>query len=111
MLKWRNVRILCDSMIYNRGVQIRSPKCLYSTAQEIDHALFLKRCTDLIERRGHRFIHLGETIIDSEGNPEFFDITYGWPIRYYCKCNFSDNPVQADEIKTFEVYSKVWNGL
>ena len=99
----QSLRILANNRRLNRGVLLRSSIRLYSTDSELSHELFLKRCTDLIERRGHRFIHLGETIIDSEGNPEFFDITYGWPIRHYCKCNFSDNPVLADEVKAFEV--------
>ena len=103
MYSWRNVRILSKSLTLPARVHLGAFSCLYSTSLDSSHELFLKRCTDLIERRGHRFIHLGETVIDSEGNPEFFDITYGWPIRYYCKCNFSDNPVFSDEIKAFEV--------
>lgn len=99
----QNVRNLSKSMMFNRGRGLRYSFRWYSTPHDSSHELFLKRCTDLIERRGHRFIHLGETVIDSEGNPEFFDITYGWPFRYYCKCNFSDNPVLADEVKAFEV--------
>ena len=71
--------------------------------QDPSKELFIKRCTDLIERRGHRFIRVGVKRVTSKGKTEVFDITYGWPIRYYCRCNFSDNPVQSSELKQFEV--------
>lgn len=100
--KCQNVRILFNPLLLNRETCLPSLMCSFSTARDMGHEAFLKRCTDLIERRGHRFIRFGETIINSDGNPEFFDITYGWPIRYYCKCSFSDTPVHAEEIITFE---------
>ena len=58
---------------------------------------------DLIDKRGHCRIRLGETVTNSRGEPVSFDITYGWPLRYYCKCNFSSDPVSCEQIKEFEV--------
>ena len=65
--------------------------------------LFIKRCTELIERRGHRFIRVGEKRINHKGGTEVFDITYGWPIKHYCRCSFSDNPIRSSDLKDFEV--------
>ncbi|KNB46437.1 hypothetical protein JH06_0214 [Blastocystis sp. subtype 4] len=64
--------------------------------------MFIKHCTVLIERRGFSNIHLGVKKLSRDGKVETFDISYGYVIRHYCKCNFGDNPVQESEIKAFE---------
>lgn len=79
------------------------PVRMYSEAASFNRELFLKQCIDLIEKRGHWRIRLGEEKTQKNGMKVSFDITYGWPIRYYCKCNFSNNPVQTADIKEFEV--------
>ena len=107
-LRCGNVRIFSNFLMHNRGVHIHSSMCCFSSVPFLNHEHFLKRCTDLIERRGHKFINYGETVIDMDGNPEFFDITYGWPIKHYCKCNFSSNPVHGDEILEFEVSINIY---
>ena len=73
--------------------------------------LFIKQCTELIERRGHRFIRVGEERINHKGGTEVFDITYGWPIKHYCRCNFSYNQILSSDLKDFEVRSKSSNKL
>ena len=74
-----------------------------STSTDVNCELFLKQCMDLIGKRGHCRIRLGETVLNTKGEPVSFDITYGWPFRHYCKCNFSSDPVSFEQIKEFEV--------
>lgn len=74
-----------------------------STSTDFNCELFLKQCMDLIDKRGHCRIRLGETVLNTKGEPVSFDITYGWPFRHYCKCNFSNDPVSFEQIKEFEV--------
>lgn len=79
-----------------------------STSKDFNCELFLKHCMDLISKRGHCRIRLGETLTTSKGEPVYFDISYGWPIRYYCRCNFSNEPVSFEQIKEFEVGLSLW---
>ena len=72
---------------------------------DVSREMFIKHCTVLIERRGFSNIHLGVKKLSRDGKVETFDISYGYVIRHYCKCNFGDNPVQESEIKAFEVGS------
>lgn len=76
-----------------------------SDRPDVSRELFIKHCTELIERRGFSNIHLGVKKLSRDGKVETFDISYGYVIRHYCKCNFGDNPVQVSEIKAFEVGS------
>lgn len=80
-----------------------TPVRFHSTSKDFNCEQFLKHCMDLIDKRGHCRIRLGETVTNSKGDAISFDITYGWPIRYYCRCNFSNEPVSYGQIKEFEV--------
>ena len=69
----------------------------------MSHELFIKHCTELIEKRGHHFIRTSVEKKARDGTSEYFDIVFGWPLRSYCICNFSDNPVKSEDILAFEV--------
>ena len=80
--------------------------------------LFSEECANIMKVRGHHKLQMG-TVVSKKGNEMKFDFTYGWPFRYYCVCNLSEETVTKEAMKKFEVgfetlhysHSKVWKKL
>ena len=75
----------------------------FSHVVDIRNELFIKKCADLISRKGYKNIHLGVEKTNKYGDVESFDIVYGVFIKRYCRCHFGDQEVTSEEIKEFEV--------
>lgn len=70
---------------------------------DIRNELFIKKCADLISRKGYKNIHVGVEKKNKTGDVETFDIVYGVFIKRYCRCHFGEREVSSEEIKEFEV--------
>ena len=79
----------------------------FSHEVNIRNELFIKKCTDLISRKGYKNIHLGVEKRNKSGDVETFDIMYGIFIKRYCRCHFGERIVTSEEIKEFEVKFRV----
>lgn len=80
----------------------------FSHQVDIRNELFIKKCADLISRRGYGNIHLGVEKTNRRGEVEEFDIVYGYIIKHYCRCHFGEEVVTEEEIKAFEVGLLDW---
>ena len=60
------------------------------------------QCSNIMKVRGHHKV-LMNTVKGKNGHEMTFDFTYGWPFRYYCKCNPSTEPLTKEMIDAFEV--------
>lgn len=65
---------------------------------------YTTQCSTVMKVRGHHKIALN-TVKSKNGQEMRFDFSYGWPFRYYCKCNPSTEPVTKEMIQSFEVSS------
>ena len=63
---------------------------------------FSEQCANIMKVRGHRKLEMG-TVKSKNGKEMTFDFSYGWPTRYYCKCNTSSEVVTKEAIAQFEV--------
>ena len=60
--------------------------------------------SEVMKVRGHHKIMMN-TVKAKNGHEMSFDFSYGWPFRYYCKCNTSTEPVTRQMVESFEVCS------
>ena len=65
---------------------------------------YASHCSEVMKVRGHHKIAMN-TIKAKNGHEMNFDFSYGWPFRYYCKCNTSTEPVTRQMVESFEVCS------
>lgn len=63
---------------------------------------FSDQCFNVMKVRGHHKLELG-TVKSKNGKSMTFDFSYGWPTRYYCKCNMSAKTITKEEMAQFEV--------
>ena len=63
---------------------------------------YASQCSSIMKVRGHHKIAMN-TVKSKNGHEMSFDFSYGWPFRYYCKCNTSAEPLTREMVESFEV--------
>lgn len=69
---------------------------------------FSEHCAAVMKMRGHKKFAMN-TVKEKNGHSMTYDFSYGWPCRYYCKCNLSTEKVSKEAMLAFEV--GVWRGF
>ena len=87
---------------FSTGAVAETEKAAAEVAAKLQKE-FSEHCANIMKVRGHRKLEMG-TVKAKNGKEMTFDFTYGWPTRYYCKCNTSTEVVTKETIAQFEVH-------
>ena len=63
---------------------------------------FAERCAAMMKVHGHHKLEM-DTVKSKNGHTLRLDFSYGWPFRYYCMVNTSEEMVTKEEMMKFEV--------
>lgn len=63
---------------------------------------FSEHCAAVMKMRGHKKFAMG-TVKEKNGHSMSYDFSYGWPCRYYCKCDLSTEKISKEAMLAFEV--------
>lgn len=63
---------------------------------------FAEHCASVMKMRGHKKFAM-DTVKTKDGHSMTYDFSYGWPCRYYCKCDLTTQTISKDAMLTFEV--------
>ena len=86
---------------FSSGAVAETEKASAEIAAKL-HKEFSEQCANIMKTRGHRKLEMG-TVKSKNGKEMTFDFSYGWPTRYYCKCNTSSEIMTKEAITQFEV--------
>ena len=56
----------------------------------------------VMKMRGHKKFAM-DTVKTKDGHSMTYDFSYGWPCRYYCKCDLTTETISKDAMLAFEV--------